>query len=77
MNNVKLVQTQLSALQDKVVDTVTIGEFATEGLARDFLVKRGYTFDSARGAWINGNTTQFPVTIETKEADIFDIGSFI
>lgn len=76
-NTFELVQTQLSALGDKVVDTTVVGEFKTEALARDWLTKRGYRFDAVAGAWINGNTVQFPIEIVTKEKSIFDIKSFV
>ena len=77
MNNVKLVQKQLNALRDGVVDTTTIGEFSTVALAEDFLSKRGFTFDTVAQAWICGNTVHFPVTIEDNTKDIFDIRSFV
>jgi hypothetical protein len=75
LNHVNLVQTQLSALQDKVIETTTIGDFASVAAAEDFLIKRGYKFDG--NAWIKGNTVHYPVYIEEKEPNIFDIGSFV
>ena len=77
MNTVKLIQTRLNALRDTVVEETTIGEFKNVALAEDFLTKRGYTFDTVEQAWICGNTVQFPVRMEVKEASIFDIGSFV
>jgi len=74
---VKLVQKQLSALRDKVVDTTVIGTFSSEKSALDFLQKRNYSYDENVGAYIAGNTVQFPVTIEKTEYDIFDIRHFV
>jgi len=74
---VKLVQKQLSALRDKIVDTTVIGTFLTEKSALDFLQKRNYSYDESSGAYIAGNTVQFPVTIEKIEYDIFDIRYFV
>ena len=78
MRNFTVVQTRLSALGDKVVETNVIGEVATKAAALDFLDKRGYTYDTLRGAYIRGNTVQYPVTIvEPKYDSVFDIRSFV
>jgi len=77
MSLVKLVQTQLSALGDRVVGTTTIGEFKDTDLAVGFLTKRGYTFDDVRQAWINGNTVQYPVKVVTTQLGEFDIRRFV
>lgn len=74
---VELVQTQLSALLDKVIDETVIGSFKSKQQALDFLEKRNYKFDSVAGAYISGNAIQFPVTIKTTEYDIFDIRAFV
>ena len=74
---VKLVQKQLSALRDKVVDTTVIGTFSSEKSAIDFLQKRNYSYDKSAGAYFVGNTLQYPVTIEKIEYDIFDIRHFV
>jgi len=73
---VNLVQTQLSALLDKVVDTTTIGTFTSKEKALDFLAKRNYKYDSVRKAYYVGNTVQYPVTLDVKEYNMFDIRSF-
>ena len=73
---VKLVQTQLSALKNKVIDKTVIGTFNSQQKALDFLAKRGYKFDTVADAYINGNTTQFPVVMEITEYNIFDIRAF-
>lgn len=78
MRKFKLVQTQLTAFCDDVIETNIVGEFNTKAQALDHLVKRGYKFDDVRGAYICGNTIHFPVVIEEPaELDIFDIGSFV
>ncbi len=77
MAKFNLIQTQLNALRDGVVDTVTIGEFKTQALAEDFLTKRDYKFDTVANAWIRGNTVHFPVTIEEVVQSLFDIRSFV
>lgn len=77
MKPVKLVQTQLNALRDAVVEKTTIGEFDNVDQATGYLLKRGYTFDEANSAWIKGNTFQFPVSIERTKVDIFNIKSFV
>ena len=77
MKTVKLIQTQLNALRDAVIEETNIGEFKTVALAEDYLTKRGFRFDTVAGAWIHGNAVHFPVRIEEKEADIFDIASFV
>lgn len=73
---VKLVQTQLSALKDKVINKTVIGTFKSKEKALDFLAKRGYKFDVVANAYIAGNTVQFPVMMEITEYDIFDIRAF-
>lgn len=74
-SKVKLVQTQLSALQDEVIEQTDIGDFDSVASAEDYLVKRGYKFDGT--AWIKGNTVHYPVHIEENPANLFDIGSFV
>lgn len=74
---VKLVQKQLNALLDKVVDTTVIGTFKSKQEAVDFLEKRNYRFDDVSDAYIAGNTVQYPVTLEVTEYDIFDIRAFV
>ena len=73
---VELVQTQLSALKNKIVDKTKIGTFKSKEQALDFLAKRNYKFDAVADAYIAGNTVQFPVTMEITEYDIFDIRAF-
>jgi len=73
---VELVQTQLSALKNTVIDKTVIGTFKSEEQALDFLEKRGYKFDTVLDAYVNGNATQFPVVMEITEYDIFDIRAF-
>jgi len=73
---VELVQTQLSALKDKVIDKTVIGTFKSKEQALDFLEKRNYKFDTVADAYIAGNTVQFPVTMKITEYDIFDIRAF-
>lgn len=73
---VQLIQTQLSALKNKVVDKTVIGTFNSEEKALDFLAKRNYKFDTVADAYIAGNTVQFPVTMEITEYNIFDIRAF-
>lgn len=73
---VELVQTQLSALKDHVVEKTVIGTFKSEEKALDFLEKRGYKFDVVYDAYIAGNTMQYPVVMEITEYDIFDIRAF-
>lgn len=77
MAKVELVQTQLSALKNKVVDKTVIGTFKSKEQALDFLAKRGYKFDNVADAYINGNTVQFPVTMKIVEYNMFDIRSFV
>jgi hypothetical protein len=77
MTKYRLIQRQYNALRDTVIDTTVIGEFRSRKLALDFLGKRGYRFDSVEGAWIHGNTLQFPVTIQEVEQSLFDIRSFV
>ena len=74
---VKLIQKQLSALRNKVVDTTVVGEFNSKQAALDFLAKRNYRFDKVANAYIAGNTVQFPVTLEVTEYNIFDIRAFV
>lgn len=74
---VELVQTQLSALKDKVVDKTVIGTFKSEQQALDFLEKRNYKFDAVANAYIAGNTVQFPVVMKVTEYSMFDIRSFV
>lgn len=76
MAKVELVQTQLSALKNKVIDKTVIGTFKSKEQALDFLAKRGYKFDAVAGAYIAGNTVQFPVVMKVTEYDIFDIRAF-
>lgn len=73
---VELVQTQLSALKDKVIDKTVIGTFKSKEQALDFLAKRDYKFDDVLDAYIAGNTSQYPVVMEVTEYDIFDIRAF-
>lgn len=77
MSKFKLIQTQYNAFRDAVVDRTMIGEFRSLAQATDFLVKRGYSYDSVAQAWIAGNTVQFPVVIEEVKLDLFDIRSFV
>ena len=74
---VELIQTQLSALLDKVVDKTVIGTFKSEQQALDFLEKRNYKFDAVANAYIAGNTVQFPVVMKVTEYSMFDIRSFV
>lgn len=74
---VQLIQTQLSALKNKVVDKTVIGTFKSKEQALDFLAKRGYKFDTVADAYIAGNTVQFPVTMKIVEYNMFDIRSFV
>ena len=76
MAKVKLIQKQLSALRDTVVDKTVIGEFDSREKALDFLAKRGYRYDAVYDSWICGNTVQFPVTIQEIRYSPFDIRSF-
>ena len=73
---VTLIQKQLNALLDRVVDTTVIGEFKNKESALDFLSKRNYKYDSVKKAYITGNTVQYPVTLEVKDYGMFDIRSF-
>mgnify|MGYP001114837938 CR=1 FL=1 len=73
---VNLIQTQLSALLDQVVEITTVGTFTSKDEAIDFLTKRNYKYDSVRKAYYVGNTVQYPVTLEIIERNIFDIRSF-
>ena len=50
MDKVELVQTQLSALKDKVIDKTVIGTFKSKEQALDFLEKRNYKFDTVANA---------------------------
>ena len=79
MRKFQLVQTQLSALLDNVVDTNVIEETTTYDAAVEYLQKRGFAYDEHRAQWIKGNTFHFPVVIERpkKGFDLADIGSFI
>ena len=74
---VQLIQTQLSALKNKVVYKTVIGTFKSKEQALDFLAKRGYKFDTVADAYIAGNTVQFPVTMKIVEYNMFDIRSFV
>jgi len=74
---VELVQTQLSALLDKVVDTTVIGAFKSKEQALAFLEKRNYKFDSVANAYVAGNAKQFPVKVKVTNYDIFDIRAFV
>jgi hypothetical protein len=76
MAKVKLIQKQLSALRDTVVDKTVIGEFDSREKALDFLAKRGYRYDAVYDSWIHGNAVQFPVTIQETRYSPFDIRSF-
>lgn len=77
MSKFNLIQTQLNALQDAVVEETNIGTFNSEAEAVNWLTKRGYKFDETRDAYIVGNTTHFPVRVEEQRLTIFDIQSFI
>jgi hypothetical protein len=74
---VELIQTQLSALLDKVVDKTVIGTFKSEQQALDFLEKRNYKFDAVANAYIAGNAVQFPVVLKITEYSMFDIRAFV
>tara|TARA_R110000772_G_scaffold182946_1_gene294199 strand:+ start:156 stop:389 length:234 start_codon:yes stop_codon:yes gene_type:complete len=73
---VELIQTQLSALKDKVIDKTVIGSFKSKQQALDFLEKRGYKFYDVDNAYVAGNTRQFPVVMKVTEYNMFDIRSF-
>lgn len=78
MRKYKLVQKQLNALCNEVLETNVIDNFATEERAIDHLTKRGYKFDDVQQAWIHGNVKQYPVYIEApKVTGLFDIRSFV
>lgn len=74
---VQLIQTQLSALKSKVIDTTVIGTFKSKEQALDFLAKRNYKFDDIADAYITGNTVQYPVTMKVTDYSIFDIRAFV
>ena len=76
MSKVKLIQPQLSALKNKVINKTVIGTFKSKEQALDFLEKRNYKFDAVADAYIAGNTVQFPVTMKITEYNIFDIRAF-
>ena len=73
---VELIQTQLSALKDKVINKTVIGSVKGKAQALDFLAKRGYKFYDVDNAYIAGNTRQFPVVMKVTDYSIFDIRSF-
>jgi len=77
MAKVKLIQKQLNALRDTVVDRTVIGEFDSREKALDFLAKRGYRYDYVYDFWILGNAVQFPVSIQETRYGPFDIRSFV
>lgn len=77
MSKVELVQTQLSAMKDKVIDRTVIGTFKSKEQALDFLAKRNYTFDTLSNSYITGNTVQYPVIMKVTDYSIFDIRSFV
>jgi len=74
---VELIQTQLSALKNKIVGKTIIGTFKSKEQALDFLTKRNYKFDTVANAYIAGNTVQFPVVMKVTNYNIFDIRSFV
>ena len=74
---VKLIQTRYNATCTKVIEKTVIGRFKTRDAALQFLANRGYLYDSVVGGYIVGNAKQFPVTVEEKEYDIFDIRAFV
>jgi hypothetical protein len=73
-----LVQKQLNAHRDAIIDTLVIGEFDTQSAALDFLVKREYKFDDLAQAYVRGNKLHYPVVIKPPTAtSLFDIRSFV
>jgi hypothetical protein len=73
-----LVQNQMNALRNTIVETLVIGEFDTHKSALDFLEKREYKFDNLLQAYVRGNTLQYPVVIKPPTAtSLFDIRSFV
>ena len=78
MRKFKIIQKQMDAFCNVVLDENVIEQVPTYDRAVDFLHKREYKFDEVRQQWIRGNAFQFPIVIEKPiEVGIFDIRSFV
>jgi hypothetical protein len=78
MQKFKLVQTRYNGTLTKILEVNTVDTFASMATALDYLAKRGYTFDTVRNAYIQGNAIQAQVSIQEPVArSIFDIRSFV
>ena len=77
MKKVKIIQQQLDAFCNKVLESNVVDTFTSEDAAQNYLIQRGFKFDSVIEKWVNGNCVHFPMLIETTTYGLGDIRSFI
>lgn len=71
-----LIQTRRNGLIGEFEPPALIEKFKTRQMALNWVGKRGYKWNEAEQGYVQGSMTQYVITIEEIEENIFDIKSF-